>query len=433
MRLVRWGLPYSRPEAAQPSVKSLNLIHGGERTTMPRGIPPAHAVVKSNSLGHYALAAVAAAVLLGSASACHGIERLIVGPRVDNEHPSPLRLIWHTATEATDVRYWFGQPALDNGKLFIEDANKVAAFDALTGRALWKRPVRVAPVPAAEAVLARSGRVFIAEADSILAMDAADGHTLWNVRPDSQAAGAFPAVDDDALYAGQRGIPTVYAISVGDGRLLWKMNVGVGWTFPGDVKGLAVSGDTVYVNVWRFLTLNGYLSQGVLVALDRRDGSELWRYESPDTASGFHFAPAVSGRLIVVSDVQGGRTLGIDRFSKQLQWAVPHYALSTPVIVGDTVFGASNDLYAWAARLSTGALLWQKKTGGSFSASTYCAGGVIANQEMVQRLDAATGAYTGAFNVHLDTEGTYTSAFVADGSSVYFTGQGGVYAIECRP
>jgi outer membrane protein assembly factor BamB len=97
------------------------------------------------------------------------------------------------------------------------------------------------------------------------------------------------------------------------------------------------------------------------------------------------------------------------------------------------VFGASNDLYAWAARLSTGALFWQKKTGGSFSASTYCAGGVIANQEMVQRLDAATGAYTGAFNVHLDTEGTYTSAFVADGSSVYFTGQGGVYAIECRP
>jgi hypothetical protein len=52
---------------------------------------------------------------------------------------------------------------------------------------------------------------------------------------------------------------------------------------------------------------------------------------------------------------------------------------------------------------------------------------------MVQRLDAASGAYTGAFNVHLGEEGTYTSAFVADGSSVYFTGQGGVYAVACRP
>jgi outer membrane protein assembly factor BamB len=389
--------------------------------------------VKSKPLGRVASAATYALFLLGSCSGCHGIERLIVGPRVDNEHPTSLRLIWHTATEATPERYWFGQPALDNGKLFVEDANKVAAFDAVTGRALWARPVRVGAVPAAEAVLARGGRVYIAEVDSILAMDAADGHTLWNVRPDSQAAGAFPAVDDDALYAGQRGIPTVYAIAVGDGRLLWKKNVGQGWTFPGHVMGLATSGDTVYVNVWRFLALNGYKSQGVLIALNKSDGSELWRYEAPDTASGFHYPPGVSGRSIAVSDPQGGRTLGLDRFTKQLLWTVPHHTNSTPVIVGDTVFGASNDLYAWAARLSTGALLWQKKTGGSFFASTYCAGGVIANQGMVQRLDAASGAYTGAFNVHLDEEGTYTSAFVADGTRVYFTGQGGVYAIACRP
>jgi outer membrane protein assembly factor BamB len=381
-----------------------------------------------------ALVCLGAAVLLGSCSGCHGIERLIVGPRVDNERPTQLRLIWHTATEASPDRYWFGQPALDNGKLFVEDANKVAAFDAVTGRALWARPVRMGSVPVAEAVLARGGKVYVAEVDSILAMDALDGHTLWNVRPDSQAAGAFPAVDDDALYAGQRGIPTVYAIAVADGRLLWKKNVGQGWTFAGHVMGIAVSGDTAYVNVWRFLTLNGYLSQGVLVALDRRNGSELWRYESPDTASGFHFPPAVSGRSIVVSDLQGGRTLGLDRFTKQLLWTVPHHTNSTPVIVGDTVFGASNDLYVWAARLSTGALLWEKKTGGgSFFASTYCAGGVIANEGMLQRLEASSGAYTGAFNVRLDEQGIYTSALVTDGTKVFFTGQGGVYAVACRP
>jgi len=197
------------------------------------------------------LGLLGAAVLLGSCSGCHGIERLIVGPRVDNEHPTQLRLIWHTATEASPVSYWFGQPALDNGKLFVEDAN---------------------------------------------------------------------------------GIPTVYAIAVADGRLLWKKNVGQGWTFAGHVMGIAESGDTIYVNVWRFLTLNGYLSQGVLVALDRRNGSELWRYESPDTASGFHFPPAVSGRLIVVSDLQGGRTLGLDRFTQQLLWTVPHHTNSTPVM-----------------------------------------------------------------------------------------------------
>jgi outer membrane protein assembly factor BamB len=378
-------------------------------------------------------AALCAAVLLWGGSACHGLERLIVGPSVDHDHPAPLRSVWHTATEATPEHFWFGQPALDNGRLFIEDANKVAAFDAATGRLLWKRPVHIAPFPAAEAVLARNGRVYVADVDSILAMDAADGHTLWNVRPDSQAAGALPALDDDALYAGQRGIPVVYGISVADGRVLWKVNVGVGWTFPGHVKGIAVSGDTVYVNVVRYLALNGFISRGVLVALDRRDGSELWRYERPGSQSAFHFAPAVSGALIVVSDLFGGETLEFDRFSGQLLWTAPHPSSSTPVIVGDTVFGAATDQFVWAARLSTGVLLWEKKNGGSLFSSTYCAGGVIANEGMIQRLDAATGEYTGAFNIRLDTEGSYTSGLVADGTNVYFTGQGGVYAITCRP
>jgi outer membrane protein assembly factor BamB len=372
-------------------------------------------------------------VVLWCGLACHGLEKLIVGPSVDHDQPAPLRSVWHTATEATPLVFWFGQPALDNGRLFVEDGNKVAAFDAATGRLLWKRPVRIAPAPSAEAVLARNGRVYVAEVDSILAMDATDGHTLWNVRPDSQSAGAFPALDDDALYAGQRGIPVVYRISVADGRILWKVNVGVGWTFPGHVKGIAVSGDTVYVNVIRNLAVNGFISRGVLVALDRRDGSELWRYERAGPRSGFHFAPAISGPLIVVSDYFGGETLEFDRFSGQLLWTAPRPSSSTPVIVGDTVFGAATDQFVWAVRLSTGALLWEKKNGGSLYSSTYCDGGVMANEGMIQRLEATTGEYTGAFNIRIDTEGSYTSGLVADGTNVYFTGQGGVYAITCRP
>lgn len=377
----------------------------------------------------------AGALLVGTGVvACHGVERLVVGPSVDHEHPTQMRIVWHTSTASNAYSYWFGQPALDGGQLFVENGNKVLALDAATGRVRWGRPVRIAPSPVVEAVLARAGRVYIAEVDSILAMDEADGHTIWNFRPDSQAAGALPAVDNRALYAGQRGIATVYALSIANGQLLWRRNVGSGWTFPGMVKGIAVSGDTVYVNAVRYLADNGYIQRGVLVALSRTDGSELWRYEMPDTQSGFHLAPAVSGRFIVVSDVIGNRTFAFDRFDKQLVWSIAHMANSTPVIVGDTVFGASSDTYAWAARLSTGTFIWQKSTGGSSFSSTYCAGAAFVNEGMLQRLEARDGSYTGALNFAIDDpkSGSYTSAFATDGKTVYFTGQGGVYAVACR-
>jgi outer membrane protein assembly factor BamB len=345
--------------------------------------------------------------------------------------PATLEVVWHTETAATGTSYFQGAPAVDNGMVFVEDGNTVLALDAATGAKRWARPVRVAPIPAARALLARNGVVYVSEVDSVLAMRQSDGSTIWNFHPDSQAV-VYPSMDDQALYTGQRGIPFVYALSLTDGHPLWKVNIGTGWTYPGFVNGTAVSGDTVYVAGRRFLAQNGYINKGVLVALDRRDGHELWRYETPGQFGGLQDAPVVAGNLIVASDLLGNGVFAYDRFALREVWRVKRVdngPLTPPVVVGNDVYSGSADTYLYAIDLQTGALKWQQKSGGSIAGTAFCGGQVFVQDEGLRRRDPQRGgAYTGAFNTGI---WPLTSNLTSDGNRLYFTGENGVHAIKC--
>jgi outer membrane protein assembly factor BamB len=235
--------------------------------------------------------------------------------------PAKLSLIWHAVTQANGISFFLGTPAVSDGVLYLEDGNTVLALDAKTGAKKWARAVRVAPIAPARNLVVRGGRVFVSETDSILAMDIRDGHTIWNFHPDAQAV-VYASADDRAFYTGQRDIPFVYALDLMDGHIIWKVNIGLGWTYPGHVEGTAASGDTVYVAARKWLAQNGYIGQGVLVALDRTDGHELWCYETPGTNGGLEDGPVVAGNLVVVSDLIGNAFFAYDRFAKRLVWRV---------------------------------------------------------------------------------------------------------------
>ena len=345
--------------------------------------------------------------------------------------PAALEVVWHARTAATRTSYFYGTPAVDNGLVFVEDGNTVLALDAMTGTKRWARPVRIAPIPAASALLARDGIVYVSEVDSVLAMRESDGSTIWNFHPDSQAV-VYPSMDDQALYTGQRGIPFVYALGLTDGHLLWKVNIGAGWTFPGFVNGTAVSGDTVYVAGRKFLAQNGYITKGVIVALDRRDGHEFWRYETAGEHGGLEEAPVVAGNLIVASDLRGNAVFAYDRFALREVWRVKNVdngPLTPPVVVGNDVYSGSADTYLYAIDLQSGNIKWRQGLGGSISGTGYCGGQVFVQAAMVQRRDPQLGgAYTGALS-----SGTYpfTSSFAAAGNIIYVAGEDGVYAIKC--
>jgi outer membrane protein assembly factor BamB len=310
----------------------------------------------------------------------------------------------------------------------------VTALATKNGEKIWSRPVRISAVPAARNLVVRNGRVFVSEVDSVLAMDVTDGHTIWKFHPSTQAV-VFASVDDRALYTGQRDTPIVYALDFSDGHVLWQNNVGSAWTYPGHITGTAVSGDTVYVAARKWLAQNGYIGQGVLVALDRKDGHELWRYETPGTNGGLEDAPVVAGRLVVVSDLIGNGFFAFDRFAKALAWRVQgsdNGPLTPPVVVDDQVFVGSANGHLYAADLKTGVVQWDQNLVNYIGGTVYCAQQVFVQAMMIQRRDPARGgAYSGAFQYEPQT-GPYTSNLVADGQNIYFTGENGIYAVSCK-
>jgi outer membrane protein assembly factor BamB len=354
----------------------------------------------------------------------------LFGPK----HPTSLAIRWVTPSAANSAAYWQGRPAVDGGRVFTEEGNSVVAFDAGTGRRLWARPVRIAPYPPPTALLAANGRVYISEVDSVLSMDEATGATIWNFHPDSQAI-VMPAMDDQAFYTGQRGIPVVYALALSDGHLLWRTNLGVGYQYPALVGGLAVHGDTVYATAWRWLTANGYRSTGVLVALSRLDGHELWRYETAGQFSGFRFEPLIAGSRIIVDDVLGGLVVAVDVATQLEAWHMDGGANgsipSAPsVLARSGVYSVLSLGYAMGVDTGSGNLMWRQANGSSGLGVVVCGSSVFTDADIIQRRDLTTGRLTG----ELDPKAGYdfSSNFASDGHTVYVTGGVSTVAIACQ-
>lgn len=350
-----------------------------------------------------------------------------------NRKPVSLSLIWHAVTQANEVSFFTGTPAVSDGTVYLEDGNTVLALDAKTGAKKWARIVRITPIAPARNLVVRDSRVFMSETDSVQALDIRDGHTIWSFHPDGQAI-VYASADDRAFYTGQRDIPFVYALDIADGHIIWKVNIGLGWTFPGIIRGTAVSGDTVYITARKWLAQNGYIGQGVLVALDRTDGHELWRYETPGTNGGLQDAPVVAGNLLVVSDLVGNAFFAYDRFAKQLVWRVQgkdNGPLTPPVVVGDDVYVGSANTHLYAVNLQTGSVKWDVTPGGYIAGTAFCGGQVFIQAYQIQRRNAADGAFTGVYNYNPDI-GPFTSNIATDGTNIYFAGEGGVYALACN-
>ena len=176
---------------------------------------------------------------------------------------------WRTPHQLGDRGGWQGTPAIDGHRLFVQVGNPVRALDTATGAMLWETPIFQGPQsPASSNIVVRDGNLFLAESGPVLSLDAATGVIRWRFRPDAQADRAESAVDDRAMYIGTRS-HRVYALAVADGQPLWSVDIGPEWEHLGVVTGLSVSGDTVYAAADRWLSGNGFLQAGVIVALDR--------------------------------------------------------------------------------------------------------------------------------------------------------------------
>jgi outer membrane protein assembly factor BamB len=346
-----------------------------------------------------------------------------------------LPLVWHLSANASQISYWLqGTPAVTNGKVFVEDGNQVLGIAAGSGAVIWATRVKDYPLPGARNIVARNGQVFVSEVDSVSAIREADGAVAWRFHPDSNAALIGISVDDRAVYTGQRGIPIVTALNVVDGAVLWRTNVAQGWTTPAFVTGIAASGDTVYAGISRWINQNGGLRAGVIVALNRITGAEIWRYQTPSQSDDTQGVPLVIADALIVNDFAGGAIIALDRATGAERWRVPSVGagfgpLAPAVANGDHLYVASEDAYVYDISLATGKVNWLQNTGTSLDGVAYCGGSVWASNGRLERRSASDGKLTGR---SLNGDDLFTSNLASDGQNVYVTGYGGIYAYRCN-
>jgi len=364
-------------------------------------------------------------VLSGCASGCRNTTEPVTAARG--------KVVWRVPITNVNDAAWMGTPAVEGNRAFFEINNTVTAFDVATGAQLWQTIVKSNPSHAAQNIIVRNGELYLAEASEVLSLDAATGAIRWRFTPDAQAALCESAVDDQSLYVGTR-THRVYALDTETGGTRWSTDIGADWQFFGIIKGISVSGDTVYAGAARYLNLAGGLSAGVIAALDRRDGRVLWTYQGPGTGENdVNSAPTVAGRLLVASDL-GGAFFAVDRFTAQEQWRVnappgffgPHAA---PVVVGQQVYVGSNDAFVYSAELATGRVRWKTNIVGAIYAFTMCDNTAFAQNLGLFVLDGSSGGVVA--QLYTDESEFPTSGFAVSGDRVLVSGTKAVYAIGC--
>lgn len=250
------------------------------------------------------------------------------------------------------------QPVAAAGRVFTMDADGVvAAFDAATGRNLWRldtepegdRSTHVGGgiASAGDTVFAATGRA------ELLALDAATGAVRWRA-PLGAPARSAPTIASDRVYVGTLD-NQMLGLAVADGKRLWSYQspasdtLVLGLPAPAYVDGIVIAG----------------FGSGELVALRAASGTVVW-FDSLAAARGrtsisdlsaIRGMPMVrDGRVYAAS--LGGQLVANDLRSGRRLWELELASGETPWVAGDWVFAVGTDGRLAAVNRIDGAVAW---------------------------------------------------------------------------
>lgn len=279
----------------------------------------------------------------------------------------------------------------------------------------------------------------------LLCLDRASGKVQWEkdfapVLPEHgyQGEGTYhgyasstPATDGERLYVffGKTG---VFCFDL-DGKELWKVNVGKGISGWG-----SATSPLLYKNL---LIVNASVESGVMVALDKLTGKEVWR--APGIASAWNtpvLVTAPSGELELVVSVQD-RILGIDPDTGKELWraeGIHRYVCPSVVSHAGIVYATGGGQSTLAVKaggrgdVTKTHVIWRKEKGSNVPSPVFHdghiywasdSGGVIYCQEGAtgkivyqKRLDPASGLI-------------YASPVLADGRLYFVSQRSGTYVV----
>lgn len=176
-------------------------------------------------------------------------------------------------------------PAISNGLAYIYGAGSLWAFNASTGKEVWRR---LGTAGSNESALVANGAVYVGNPKALWAFDASTGTTRWTV---SDPGGlTSPAFANNVLYVGNIAEGAVYAYNATTGHQLWRTTV------SGTVSGSpTLANGVVYFGSYEY-PKNQHPHYN-LNAVDASTGAMLWHQATPGTLT-FFASPSVANGVI---------------------------------------------------------------------------------------------------------------------------------------
>jgi hypothetical protein len=243
----------------------------------------------------------------------------------------------------------------------------MTALDAATGKELWHAgyPAPYTPSSPAAAHGAgpkatpafRDGRLFTLGISGIVAaFDAATGKILWKTDAPSEppffSAASSPVVEGGVVMVHPGNYGPLTAYDVRSGEIRWTAGEGGFFASP-LVATLAGTRQVITV------------TQSSVIGVSVADGTLLWRYPWPGGEGGT--MPVMHGETVIVGALNAGAAAFTPRardgkWTAEPVWTTKDVSLylSNPVVIGDALFGfsrrASGQFFALDAK--TGKVLW---------------------------------------------------------------------------
>jgi outer membrane protein assembly factor BamB len=230
-------------------------------------------------------------------------------------------------------------PAIGEKAVVLRSVDgRLHGFDAHNGKELWsveQQVPRLSLRGTATPIIVKDVAISGFDNGKVMAVSISTGDTVWDTALASphgrteldrlvDSDSAVHAVGDNVFATGYQGRTAMLALD--SGQIWWGHDMS-------SYKGLAVDDDNLYVTQ----------SDGVVVGLRQRDGSELWRNQKLRMRR--LSTPALTSTAVVVADFQGyvhwldkttGELVARERIDKKR-------ITTTPVAVGDTVVVLSDD------------------------------------------------------------------------------------------
>ena len=250
-------------------------------------------------------------------------------------------------------------PVVADGRVYVVDANAVLhAYSASDGAAVWQSAISDEDENKRSyfggGVSYDSGRLFATSGvGDVAAFDAATGKLLWKKRPGGPLRGA-PSIGAGSLYVVSQD-NQIFALKQDTGETVWNeaatlVQAGVfGVAAPAFAQGTVVAG----------------FSSGELTAFRYENGRDVWQdaltptsiSTSVSSLSDIDASPVIDqGRVYAVG--QGGRMVAMDLVTGQRLWELNIGGITTPWIAGEWLFVVTDEAKLVCIARTSGKVRW---------------------------------------------------------------------------